>query len=298
MFAPYDPHQLLLLPPALQDWLPEGHLVHFVSDAVDNLDVRDFERAYRAEGSGNVAYNPRLMLKLLVYGYATGVFSSRRIATHIDENIAFRVLAAGHRPSHRTIARFRQDHIERFGAVFLQVVQLAGETGLTALGTVAIDGTKVKANASKHKAMSYGQMAEEETRLKAEIAAIIKAAAEKDALEDGEFGPNFRGDELPAELQRREERLAKIRAAKARLEERKQAEAEQRGDDPSAPESKPAPTDQINFTDEESRIMKTSSGGFDQCYNAAGVRRRRQPAKGPRKNNLDDWCPPLCLSCR
>jgi transposase len=268
MFAPYDPHQLLLLPPALQDWLPEGHLVHFVSDAVDQLDLEEFERAYRAEGSGNVAYHPRLMLKLLVYGYATGVFSSRRIATHIEENIAFRVLAAGQSPSHRTIARFRQEHIERFGAVFLQVVQLAGGAGLTALGTVAIDGTKVKANASKHKAMSYGRMKEEETRLKAEIATIIKAAEESDALEDGQFGPDFRGDELPAELKRREDRLAKIRAAKARLEERKQAEAEVRGDDAAAQDSKPAPSDQINFTDEESRIMKTSSGGFDQCYNA------------------------------
>jgi transposase len=268
MFVPYDPQQLLLLPPSLQDWLPEGHLAYFVSDAVEQLDLKVFEREYRAEGSGNVAFHPRLMLKLLIYGYATGVFSSRRIATHIEENIAFRVLAAGQSPSHRTIARFRKDHLDRFAGVFLQVVQLASEAGLTSLGTVAVDGTKVKANASKHKAMSYARMREEEARLKAEIATIIKAAESQDTLEDDKFGPDFRGDELPAELKRRQDRVAKIREAKARLEERKKAEAEDRGDDPEGPKGKPEPTDQINFTDEQSRIMKTSSGAFEQCYNA------------------------------
>ncbi|MCB1720045.1 MAG: transposase, partial [Candidatus Competibacteraceae bacterium] len=175
------------------------------------------EQAYRSAGQGNVPYHPRLMVKLLVYGYCTGVFSSRQIATQIHENIAFRVLAAGHQPSHRTIARFRRDHVERFQSVFLEVLQIAREAKLVTLGTVAIDGTKIKANASKHKAMSYGRMAEEEARLKAEIAAIVDAAEEKDSLEDEEFGPDFRGDELPAELARREKRLATIQAAKARL---------------------------------------------------------------------------------
>lgn len=276
MFANYDPNQMLLLPPSLQDWLPEGHLAYFISEAVDQLDLSEIERAYRSDGSGNVAFHPRMMVKLLVYGYATGVFSSRRIARHIDENIAFRVLAAGQRPSHRTISRFRQEHIERFAGIFMQVVQIACESGMANVGTVAVDGSKFKANASKHKAMSYDRMKQEEKRLKAEIGALIDAAESEDSLEDGKFGPDFRGDELPQELQRRQSRIATITAARKRLEARKREEAEKKSeDDDRSPKggggsgsAKPKDSDQENFTDPDSRIMKTSSGGFEQCYNA------------------------------
>lgn len=283
MFAPYEPDQRLLLPPSLREWLPEDHLVYFIADTVDQLDLAAFETAYRSRGSGNVPYHPRLMVKLLVYAYATGVFSSRRIARQIEENIAFRVLAAGQAPAHRTISRFRQDHIERFKAVFVQVVQIACESGLTSLGTVAIDGTKLKANASKHKAMSYGRMQEEEKRLCGEIASLVKAAEDADAQEDRDLGPDVRGDELPSELKRRQDRLAVIQAAKQRLEARKreeQAEAidaerkrkesgeSRRGPKRKHPLGQPKPADQENFTDPDSRIMKTGSGAFEQCFNA------------------------------
>lgn len=275
MFAPYDPDQQYLLPPSLKDWLPSDHLVYFVSETVDQLDLSSFERAYRQEGSGNVAYHPRLMVKLLVYAYSTGVFSSRGIARQIEENIAFRVLAAENRPSHRTIARFRQEHVERFGEIFVQIVQIARESGLTHLGKVAIDGTKIKANASKHKAMSYARMKEEEKRLREEISTLIASATNADALEDAELGPDFRGDELPAELKRREDRLAVIVAAKKRLEARKREEHDDREAPPRSgaeherkKAAKPREKDQENFTDPESRIMKTGSGSFEQCYNA------------------------------
>ena len=164
-FAPYEPNQQLLLPPSLRDWLPEDHLCYFVSDTVDQLDISSIVGKYRAKGSGNVAYHPRLMLKLLIFSYSTGVFSSRKIARQIEENVAFRVLAAGHSPSHRSVCRFRQEHIAEFNELFVQVVRIATASGLTKMGTLAVDGTKVKANASKHKAMSYGRMKEEEQRL-------------------------------------------------------------------------------------------------------------------------------------
>ena len=290
-FAPYEPDQALLLPPSLRDWLPDDHLCYFIADTVDQLDIAPITSAYRRSGSGNVAYHPLLMLKLLIYGYCQGIMSSRKLAKEIDENVAFRILAAGQRPSHRSLSRFRQQHIDAFASIFAQVVQIAGETGIAKMGTLAVDGTKVKANASKHKAMSYERMQAEEERLNTEIAALLKAAEDEDALEDIQFGPDFRGDEVPEELQRREQRLATIRAAKARLEARKReeeadaiardAEADQieketgrkkRGPKRIQPAGTPKPKDQENFTDPDSRIMKASSGGFDQCYNAqAGV---------------------------
>ena len=222
-FAPYEPKQQLL-PPSLQDWLPEDHLCYFVSDTVDQLDISSIESKYRTGGSGNVAYHPRLMLKLLIYGYCCGVHSSRMMARQIEENVAFRVLAAGQSPSHRSICRFRQDHVDEFCLLFGQVVQIAMASGLVSMGKLAIDGTKVKANASKHKAMSYGRMKEEEKRLRKEIRALVKIANDADSAEDVEFGPDFRGDEIPEELKRREDRLAQIKKAKASLEARKQEE--------------------------------------------------------------------------
>lgn len=278
-FAPYEPNQQLLLPPSLRDWLPEDHLCYFISDTVDQLDISSIVDQYRSAGSGNVAYHPRLMLKLLFFGYCTGFFSSRKIAQQIEENVAFRVLAAGQSPSHRSICRFRQEHITEFGELFVQVVEIATASGLTKMGTLAIDGTKIKANASKHKAMSYGRMKSEEKRLRKEIQALIQTAGDVDALEDEQFGPNFRGDEMPEELRRRESRLQVIREAKKRLEERKREEdaekieaekksEKKRGSKRKHPLGKPKDSDQENFTDPESRIMKGGSGAFEQCYNA------------------------------
>jgi transposase len=277
-FRPCAPDQSLLFPPSPRDWLPEGHLAFFVADTVAALDLQAFYAPYEGDGRRNQPFDPQMMVTVLLYAYATGTFSSRRIARKLEEDVAYRVLAAGNFPAHRTIAEFRQQHLAAFETLFVQVVQIAREAGVVQLGTLAIDGTKVKASASKHKAMSYGRMHDEETRLREQITALTAQAEASDAAEDAAHGPDVRGDELPAELQRREERLAKIAAAKARLEARQADEDRQKGrtpDDgrkgrgtkPFARDFGVPPDDaQDNFTDPESRIMKTSSG-FDQCYN-------------------------------
>ena len=172
-FRPYQPDQSLLLPPSPREWLPEDHLAFFVSDTVEALDLSAFYERYEGDGRRNQPFEPRMMIKVLVYGYATGTFSSRRIAAKLEDDVAFRVLAAGNSPAHRTIAEFRQRHVKEFEQLFVQVVRLARELGLIKLGTIAVDGSKLKANASKHKAMSYGRMVQEEKRLKREIQAIL-----------------------------------------------------------------------------------------------------------------------------
>ena len=280
------PDQGFLLPPSVREWLPNGHLAWFIQDAVEALEIGELLEVYRPCGKGKLAYNPRMMLKVLIYAYSTGTFSSRKIAKQLEESIPFRVLAGNQMPGHRTICRFRERHIDQFARLFTQVIEFAASSGLVKLGTLAIDGTKVKANASKHKAMSYERMRDEEKRLRREIRALTRRATEQDAREDELFGPDFRGDELPEELANRETRLAKIRAAKKHLEERKAAEAKE-GDERRArkardegreppksrpqlrkhPKGKPKPKDQENFTDPDSRIMM-SSGAFEQCYNA------------------------------
>ena len=281
IFEPYEPDQALLFPPSPRDWLPEDHLAFFVSETVEQLDLSAFYAKYeqREDGRGNCAYEPRLMLKILIFSYCTGIFSSRKIAAGVEDLVALRYLAAGHRPSHRTIARFRHEHLGAFRSLFVQVVQIAGEAGLVKMGTVAVDGSRIKANASKHKAMSYGRMKTEEQRLRREIKKITGLAQKTDKAEDAEFGPGFRGDELPEELSRRETRVAAIRAAKKRLE---QAQAEEdaaekrgerwekegRGHKPKRPNGTPPDNKQSNFTDPESRIMKTATGGYEQCFNA------------------------------
>ena len=277
-FRPCAPNQSLLFPPSPRDWLPEGHLAFFIADTVAALNLDAFYAAYEGDGRRNQPFDPQMMVTVLLYAYATGTFSSRRIARKLEEDVAYRVLAAGNFPAHRTIADFRQQHVADFEALFVQVVQIAREAGVVQLGALAVDGTKVKANASKHKAMSYGRMRDEEARLRAQIAALTAQAEASDAAEDAALGPDVGGDELPAELQRREERLAKIAAAKARLEARQASEDRQKGrtpDDgrksrgrkPFARDFGVPPDDaQDNFTDPESRIMKTSHG-FDQCYN-------------------------------
>ena len=279
-FRPYQPDQGLLLPSDLRDWLPAGHLAHHVSDLVDGLDLTAFYARYEGDGRRKSPYEPRMMAKVLIYGYATGVFSSRGLARKLEEDVAFRVLAAGNFPSHRTICEFRRRHLGDFKRLFVEVVRLAAETGVANFGKLSIDGTKVRANASKRKAMSYGRMLEEERRLQAEIEALLDRAGAVDAQEDARFGEDFRGDELPEELRRREDRLAAIRAAKERLEARQREADEARGRKPGMKRNprggqpykreygEPEEKAQDNFTDPQSRIMKTSADGFQQCYNA------------------------------
>ena len=181
-FRPYAPDQSLLLPPDVREWLPEGHLAHHISDLVDDLDLTAFYAPYEGDGRRNAPYEPRMMVKVLLYAYATGVFSSRRVARRLEEDVAFRVLAAGNFPQHRTLCEFRRRHLEDFQALFVEVVRLAQELGLARLGKLSIDGTKVRANASKRKAMSYDRMQEEEQRLESEIEALLRKA---DAVDEG-----------------------------------------------------------------------------------------------------------------
>ena len=271
-----DRRQGFLLPPSPRDWLPEGHLAWFVIDAVEHLNIDTLLDRYRVCGKGELAYPPRTMLALLIYGYCTGTFASRKIAAQIEDSVAFRVIAAGLSPSHRTICRFREENLDEFQKLFVQVVQLAQEAGLVKMGTIAIDGSKVKANASKHKAMSYDRMLIEEKKLRSEIRKLTQAARDQDEVDDQAFGPDFRGDELPAELSRRKTRLQAIQAAKKRLEERKAAEAaakqaaeeKERDAEPKSDRVLPEPRDQENFTDPDSRIMPTSGKSFEQSYNA------------------------------
>ena len=282
-FRAYQPDQILLLPPKLRDWLPDGHLAHQVSDVVDSLDLSAFYARYEGDGRRCSPYSPRMMLKVLIYGYTTGVFSSRKIARKLEEDVAFRMLAAGNTPNHRTICTFRRQHLRAFRQLFVEVVRISREMGLARLGTLSVDGTKVRANASKRKAMSYERMREEEERLVEEIARLVSSAEEVDEAEDQRLGKEVRGDEVPAELKRREDRLQAIRRARARLESAQRKADDERGRKPGEDRCKkngqrykrkygePAAKAQSNFTDPESRIMKTSTEGFQQCYNAQTV---------------------------
>ena len=275
-YRPYFPEQDFLLPPSLREWLPENHLAYFVSDIIDQLDLSAIESYYEGEERGYPPYHPRMMTKMLVYGYCVGVFSSRRLQKRLQEDIGFKLLAAGNEPDFRTLSDFRKLHLKVLQGLFEQVLRMALELGTLKLGRVAIDGSKVKANASKHKAMSYQRMREEQQRLGAEVRRLLAEAERVDAEEDARYGRNSSGDELPAELQRREERLRRIGAAKRALEERVRQEAEAEvvehaGSDEIKEEAEkkavPKDTDQYNFTDADSRIMK-GADGFVQAYNA------------------------------
>ena len=281
-YIAYHPDQQQLLPSALQDWLPQGHLAYFINDTVDNLDLSSFHAHYDKGGPRNQPFHPAMMVKVMVYAYATGTFSSRKIAKKLHEDIGFRVLAASNFPAHRTIREFRALHLAEFTELFVQVVRLAREMGLAKLGTIAVDGTKIKANASRHKAMSYGRMQTTELELKAQIEALVQKATNADEAEKNE--PEL---DIPAEIARRQERLVAIAAAKARLEERQRQADSQRGrtqGDERRPRDKdgkpkagkpykrdfgePEPKAQDSFTDPESRIMKRAGGGFDYSFNA------------------------------
>jgi transposase len=305
-FLPDDVNQSLLFPPSLHDWLPERHLARFLVDVVSALDLSAIYASYEEkDGRGQSAYAPAMMLRVLLYGYATGVYSSRKIEARTYEDVALRYLSADAHPDHDTFAEFRKRHLEALAGLFTQALLLCEKAGLVKLGHVSIDGTKIKANASKHKAMSYARMGETEQRLKAEIEALLKQAEDVDAAEDAEYGKGHRGDELPEELARRESRLKKIAQAKAELEqearekaERERTEAEvklaarreqqertgkkPRGREPRVPDpdkAAPDPKAQRNFTDPESRIMPdgANKGSFVQGYNAqAAVDSRAQ----------------------
>jgi len=270
-FRPYDPDQLLVLPPSLREWLPEEHLVYFVSDVVETLELASIYASYEEE-RGYPPYHPLLMTKILLYGYSRGIYSSRKLARACEEDVAFRVLCAGDGPDFRTIADFRKRHLDALSGLFVQVLELCRAAGLVKLDHVAIDSTKIRANASKHKAMSYGRMVEEEKRLKVEIRRWLAQSEAEDRAEDQKYGPDRRGDELPEELRRRESRLRKIQEAKAALEEEArraaEAQAEATGRKTTREQKRPAPTAQRNFTDPDSRIMKDSSKAFVQAYSA------------------------------
>ena len=268
-YLPYDPDQQLLLPAALREWLPDDHLAYFISDVVDQLDLSSITARYEGERRGGPPYHPRMMVKVLLYGYCVGVASSRRIAQRLHEDIAFRVLAANNTPDFRTISDFRKDHLGALSGLFLQVLAFCQRAGLVKLGHVALDGAKVRANASRHKAMSYKRMKEKEEQLAAEVAELLRRAQEVDDEEDRRYGKDKRGDELPEELAFREGRLEKIREAMAALEAEAQAAAEAEGKEhPGVPEDKA----QRNFTDAESRIMPAPGGrDFLQAYNCQAV---------------------------
>jgi transposase len=285
-FRNFDRDTAFLLPPSINDWLPERHLARFIVEVIDALDLSAMSKSYR--GSGSASYHPRQLLAILVYGYATGVFSSRKLERATYDSVAFRFIAANEHPDHDTIATFRRRFLKEIEALFVQVLLLAREMGVLKMGTVALDGTKIHANASRHSALSYEHAGKIEAQLKAEVAELMAKAeaADKADLPDGMS--------IPDELARREERLQKIAEARAKIEarakeryEREKAEHEAKlaareakekatgkkpgGKPPAPPVEGPLPTDQVNLTDEESRIMPVAGGGFEQCYNAQAV---------------------------
>ena len=267
-FRPYEPDQISLMPASMRDWLPSDHLAYFISDVVDNLDLSAIMERYVGEERGYPPYHPAMMVKVLLYAYCTGVASSRKIEKHLCEDIAFRVLAANNTPDFRTISDFRKDHLKALAGLFLQVLKLCQKAGLVKLGHVALDGTKIKANASKHKAMSYKRMKEEESRLEAEVAELLKKAESVDEEEDQRYGKGKKGDELPKELAFRESRLKKIQEAKAALEAEARLEGEKKPDKNDG-DGTPPDKAQRNFTDPDSHIMPASGGKhFIQAYNA------------------------------
>ena len=285
-FRPINREIDYLLPPSVQDWLPESHLARYVVEVVEGLDLSKLESVYA--GRGSAAYHPAMLLSLLIYGYATGAYSSRKIERASYDSLAFRFIACDQHPDHDTLASFRRRHGEQFAATFVQVLQIARENQVSRFGTVSLDGTKIHANASRHSALSYAHAEKIEAQLKAEVQEMLKLAeaADQSDLPDGVS--------LPDEIKRREDRLAAIAEAKTKIEarakerlEREQAEYQAKldkreakekangkkpgGKPPKPPQVGPRPDDQINLTDEDSRIMKVAGGGFEQCYNAQAL---------------------------
>jgi transposase len=268
-FRPYEPDQMFLMPISMRDWLPADHLVYFISDVVDEMDLSMIIKRYKDEDRGYPPYHPVMMVKVLLYAYCIGVPSSRKIAKRLEEDAGFRVLAANNTPDFRTISDFRKDHLKALAGLFLKVLKLCKNAGLVKLGHVSLDGTKIKANASKHKAMSYKRMKEEEDRLEAEVKELLAKAEATDAEEDRQYGEDKRGDELPEELAFRESRLRKIREAREALEIEAKREAKVAKKTGKKATGIPDDKAQRNFTDPESKIMPAPGGKhFEQAYNA------------------------------
>jgi transposase len=285
-FRPYNPDQLLLLPPDMTHWLPQDHLVYFIRDVVGQMDLSVVYASYDGSKGGYPAYHPEMMVALLIYAYCIGVPSSRKIEKATYELIPFRVLTVDQHPDHDTIAEFRRRHLEALAALFVQVLRLCQKAGLVKLGHVSLDGTKVRANASKHKAMSYARMEKSVVELEAEVKRLFAAAEATDEVEDSQYGKGRRGDELPEGLRFKQGRLSRIKEAKEILEREAREQAQQerldqekkrqdreasgdrRGRPPKAPSGKPDGKAQYNFTDPESRIMKNgATKSFEQSYN-------------------------------
>jgi transposase len=264
-YRPYKPDQPLLLPAALADYLPAEDLAYFIPEVVAELDLSAILAPYEREGRGYPPYHPQMMVGLLLYAYARGSYSSRRIAFGCTHDVGFMVVTARQTPDFRTIASFRKRHLAALAALFVQVLGLAQRAGLLQVGHVALDGTKVRASASRHKAMSSGRMLSREQRYEDEIQRWFAEAERQDAEEDARYGAEQDGWSLPPELATREKRLAAIRKAKAALEAEARRKAEERGEDPA--QATVPDKAQYNFTDPESHIMKTQDG-FQQCYNA------------------------------
>jgi transposase len=285
-FRPTDRQTGFLMPPSLDEWLPQRHLARFVVEVVDGLDLRAMSKSYR--GSGSASYHPATLLSLLVYGYATGVFSSRKLERATYDSVAFRFIAANDHPDHDTIATFRRRFLTQITGLFVEVLKMAREMGVLQLGTVALDGTKIHANASRHSALSYEHAGKIEAQLKAEVADLLAKAEAADQADVPD------GMSIPEELARRETRLEKLAEVRKKIEaraeerfEREQAEHQAKlaervakaaatgkkpgGRPPQPPVEGPLPNDQINLTDEDSRIMPVAGGGFEQCYNAQAV---------------------------
>jgi len=287
-FRSFEPDAVMLVPPSLDEWLPQNHLSRFIAEIVEaNLDLDRFYSSYR-KTKGQPPYDPRLMVRVLLYGYCVGVRSSRELERACVDVVAFRWLSAQQTPDFRSIGRFRKRHLAALGNVFLQALELCRAAGMVSLGRVALDGTKVRANASRHKAMSYARLTEKQKILAVEVSELLAQAQAIDAAEDTRFGKDKRGDELPAELARRESRMVKMAAARASLEadaaararEQAQEKSRERGDDDdttatkgedAAQNAKVKPKAQRSFTDPDSRIMKTADGSFHYCYNAQAV---------------------------
>jgi len=287
-FRPFEPDAVMLVPPSLDEWLPENHLARFIAEIVEtSLDLDRFYSSYR-KVKGQPPYDPRLMVRVLLYGYCVGVRSSRELERACVDVVAFRWLSGQQTPDFRSIGRFRKRHLAALGNVFLQALELCRAAGMVSLGRVALDGTKVRANASRHKAMSYARLTEKQKVLAAEVSELLAEAQDIDAAQDTRFGKDKRGDELPAELARRESRLVKMALARESLEAEAAARARKEAEDASrkrdddddttatkgqdaADKAEVKPSAQRNFTDPDARIMKTADGSFHYCYNAQAV---------------------------
>ena len=283
-FKSINRKQAYLLPPSIDEWLPQNHLARFIVDVTQELDLSSILKQYTGSG-GTSAYHPQMMLSLLFYGYATGTFSSRKIERATYDSVAFRYIAANTHPDHDTIATFRKRFLAELETLFMQILLIAKDAGFLKVGKVSLDGTKIKANASKHKALSYEYANKLQQQLEAEVKALMQKANEADNNDEND------GMNIPEEISRREDRIAVIKEAKEKIKQRAKERYDKekklydekinkrkakekltgkkpRGKAPKEPSKEIKPSDQINLTDEESRIMKTSGGGFEQCYNA------------------------------